>query len=233
MKKTPSFTLIELLVVIAIIAILAAMLLPALAKARDKARQISCTSQLKQLGLAMGMYMDEYARAPYQEATEWGEPITSRPASLVYMLNNYVGDSKVWKCPATVQKNAETGALIYVSYFFNGVVFQSAIPQSSVAYPSEMSFARDFSEQRSSACQRPKWDGSSGDRLSAAGWWLPGWYVYNSEVRFDNLHNGGGNFPYMDGHVGWIKNIGTSAGVFGLTPDTRNTAGSARWSIRR
>jgi len=105
MKKR-HFTLIELLVVIAIIAILAAMLLPALSKARAKARAISCTNNLKQLTLAINQYAFEYQDTlPFLQFEAAFTPPTDTGYNGIYWnyyIYPYVGDRKPFLCPTNV-----------------------------------------------------------------------------------------------------------------------------------
>ena len=151
MKK--GFTLIELLVVIAIIAILAAILFPVFAQAREKARQTSCLSNLKQIGTAIQLYTDDYDETfptNFNEAnpawTGGAIPTNKRTPdpidvfrSVISTLNqSYVKNCNMWCCPsAKPTTDAEqwlagkptptkTDPEFYVSsYVFSGVIISS------------------------------------------------------------------------------------------------------------
>lgn len=127
-KSRSGFTLIELLVVVAIISILAAMLLPALTQARERARRAVCMNNLKQLGVAIQLYANDYDDRPPMHVYS----NMSNPDSLVWadgniyiheglrfyswgllFSNNYITDPHVGYCPSQPQMADDTHTLTY------------------------------------------------------------------------------------------------------------------------
>ncbi len=102
----PAFTLIELLVVIAIIAILAAILFPVFAQAREKARQISCLSNMKQLGLASTMYTQDWDENMVPEDNYLGTN-DSNFAFWIQLLYTYTKNAQMTKCPSNPNKDQQ------------------------------------------------------------------------------------------------------------------------------
>ncbi|MFP3902987.1 MAG: DUF1559 domain-containing protein, partial [Armatimonadota bacterium] len=101
MMRGRGFTLIELLVVIAIIAILAAILFPVFARAREKARQTACLSNVKQLGLAMHMYIQDYDEKFPGRAATTHYPPWDHPWSYWYkVIEPYVKNEQLFVCPS-------------------------------------------------------------------------------------------------------------------------------------
>jgi prepilin-type N-terminal cleavage/methylation domain-containing protein len=167
------FTLIELLVVIAIIAILAAILFPVFAQAREKARQTACLSNSKQLGLALTMYTQDYDEVTpnqywdHSGCTEWD----CTPA---WQLAPYTKNTQVWICPSKGRGAPDPSVTKFISYGFN---YLGAIrrPLASMQQPADTVFLAECGANAS----LKHLGGTLGDGASDAAWLDSYWRDYS------------------------------------------------------
>lgn len=213
------FTLIELLVVVAIIGILAAILFPVFARARENARRSSCQSNLKQIGLGLMQYVQDY--------DEQMAPLDALPYGVwrkhpFERMEPYLKNSQVFKCPSDPTTAADTNAMLIMgaqntltvlsSYGINadrgpiagtsarwgvfGLNFPVAI--ADIPSPAETIMA---SEKRGSDFPPGDPEGLLNDSLNTP---TTG-YSVDATGTVSTRHFEGANYIFCDGHVKWFK----------------------------
>ena len=194
MRTSPGrtgFTLIELLVVIAIIAILAAILFPVFAKARENARKSSCQSNLKQMGLSINMYVQDYDERYPNAAIMIG----TTPYLLNEVLVPYIKNSEIWQCPSK-----------------RGAVDLSALGKPNIGYMADVGTPMPSGTWRlfgtppagTYSCalaqiDQPASQAAMCDAVGAVSATFTRW------VGIDARHTDGLNVLYCDGHVKWQR----------------------------
>jgi prepilin-type N-terminal cleavage/methylation domain-containing protein/prepilin-type processing-associated H-X9-DG protein len=195
------FTLIELLVVIAIIAILAAILFPVFARAREKARETSCLSNVKQINLGIQMYVQDhdgtYPLAYYNHPSLPGGGQSWAAAVNPYIRQNM--EEGIWWCPSSGLKKWYGGHSAYVHYGLNAQIDYAVNPpslhESQIEYPAMTVCIGETKYQDTN------------------GWYQ--WFGFNStNTRYS--HDGRQNLGFCDGHA---KNATKEQGIAAYTAD--------------
>ncbi len=198
------FTLIELLVVIAIIAILAAILFPVFARAREKARQASCLSNVKQLMLGYAMYQSDNLNFPTDWVTAAGGTAWTNRYTWRAMIYPYVKNLQLYTCPSQAQY-VYTGTLagqclngegnIAAGYGDNTMHWDSGVPNppgttwaqdSLILAPAELIMFGDST--------------SGGHQIS----YQPNTLNVHRTDAGSLIHNSGANYAFCDGHGKWM-----------------------------